>query len=81
MKSIKRRSKNVYWIWHTEGNPLYYHREDGPAIEFDDGRTGWWLFDKPIKSAEEFRKRLGLTKEDVSIIILKHGPITMDEWM
>ena len=27
---------------------VYYHREDGPAVEYPDGSKEWWLNDKKL---------------------------------
>lgn len=40
MESKRHRYYN-FWAWFTLDGK--YHREDGPAIEYDDGRKEWWL--------------------------------------
>ena len=77
MKSIRRRSiSDKFWIWHKEDHRNYYHREDGPAIEHDDGRTDWWLYNDRIYSSKEYQKITGLSDCEMSFLILKYGDIS-----
>src|ERR1039458_9170396 len=33
--------------WHTDGKPWgLLHREDGPAVEYEDGGKEWWQYGK-----------------------------------
>lgn len=39
-------------FWRLNGN---FHREDGPAVEWNDGTKGWWLNGKQY-TEEEFNR-------------------------
>ena len=73
-----------------------YHREDGPAIEWPDGRCEWWINGKkldpqPKKRTNtlpvgffvwEFRKNGDLHREDgpAFIVCNKDGVVIRKEW-
>ena len=35
--------------WYLNGN---LHREDGPAVEYADGTSRWWLNDRELTQSE-----------------------------
>jgi hypothetical protein len=43
-------------FYHKDKEMNILHREDGPAIEWTNGRKEWWLDDKLV--SEEEHKRL-----------------------
>lgn len=47
------------------------HRTDGPAAIYNDGWQGWYLHGEQIQDPEEFRKILGMTKEQLTFLIIK----------
>lgn len=49
MRSIYKR-ENIY-----QNDKGYFHREDGPAIEYSDGEKQWWL--NGVRYTEEKYKR------------------------
>ncbi len=47
-------------VWHAINDPHYYHREDGPAVIWDDGDACWYYHNKRYKSYEEMPLNLYL---------------------
>jgi hypothetical protein len=48
-KTIKTYNKEYKrWDWTLNGK---LHREDGPAVEYDDGAKEWWLLGRLYKNA------------------------------
>jgi len=42
MKSNRARNKEYeFWYWKNDDN--YFHHEDGPAIEYDNGTKFWYI--------------------------------------
>ncbi len=52
---IKDRFGNIFWFCNDK-----LHREDGPAVEFQDGSKSWHLHGERIDccSQEEFKRLL-----------------------
>lgn len=46
----------------TLGVPVKHHREDGPAVEYMDGKVEWWYKGIRIdcQSQEKFEKKIKL---------------------
>ena len=44
-----------YWAKYGK-----YHREDGPAIEYENGRKEWWFEGQKIATQAEFEQLLRL---------------------
>ena len=40
------------------------HREDGPAVEFQDGDKQWWLNNKSYRGLDEWAVELGIYGTD-----------------
>ncbi len=47
-------------IWHIKGNRGYYHREDGPARIFGDGREFWWYYNERYSNIKDMPLNLFL---------------------
>lgn len=43
-------------VWLLNGQYHQYHREDGPAIEFEDGTKWWYLNDKRYTESEYLKE-------------------------
>lgn len=65
--AITHPSGATEW-WSYDG----LHREDGPAKEFKD-KSEWYLNGEQVFSMDEFQALLGLSDEDISVLILKYG--------
>ncbi len=54
---VERRS--FYWV--VKGTAII-HREDGPAIEYNDGKRSWYYHNERIEcnSQEEFERLINL---------------------
>lgn len=71
MESKLRIDHHGHQIWETlKGD---WHREDGPAVIFNDGQQSWYLFNRSILDFKEFQYVLNLSDEDMSVLILKYG--------
>jgi hypothetical protein len=60
---------NRYWF--TADRKL--HRTDGPAVEFADGFTYWWLHDKSLSLDEYLDQNTELTDEEKVMMKLQYG--------
>ncbi len=48
-------------VWHWIHDNYYYHREDGPAVMFDDGKDYmWYYYNKVYQRPEEMPLNLFL---------------------
>jgi hypothetical protein len=54
LKNGRYANENGTVTWFKDG---VLHREDGPAVEFTDGRKYWWLNDVEL-TEEEFNQWL-----------------------
>lgn len=52
-----------------------YHCETGPAIQWNDGSYGWFLYSRRVSSYTEFQKLTGCDDEYVLLLKLKWGEI------
>lgn len=60
------------WVrWYQFG---VQHRDDGPAVISPDGRTYWYLDGEHITSPQQYQQRVGLSTDDMTRLILTHGP-------
>jgi hypothetical protein len=57
------------WWWLN--NKL--HRTDGPAIEYADGDTEWWLHDQSYTFDQWLEVNSDLTYSEKVMMKLKHG--------
>lgn len=55
MKLTKHIHKD-YTVWKNEDEDL--HREDGPAVIYNDGIEQWWLNGEPFNTEEDYKKEL-----------------------
>ena len=46
-----------------------FHREDGPAIEYDNGRKEWWLNNKRYIGMDEWAETLGIIDTDAFTLV------------
>jgi hypothetical protein len=53
------------------GDPL--HREDGPAVIWQDGSKEWFLHDERLTFNDWLERTPGLTDEEKVMIKLEHG--------
>ena len=64
-------------------NVVYYvssglfHRTDGPAIIYSNGTCRWMLNESPCLSNDHYQKATGISDEDMAIMILKYGNISL----
>jgi hypothetical protein len=49
------------------------HREDGPAVIWQDGSKEWWLHDNRLSFDEWLEETTGLTDEGKLMFKLEHG--------
>lgn len=48
-------------VWRLDGK---LHREDGPAIEYADGRKSWWLHSQKLTEEKHRLWTSGITMDD-----------------
>ncbi len=46
--------------WHKKGASVYWHREDGPARIYKDGREFWYYYDEHYDKPEDMPLNLFL---------------------
>lgn len=56
MEPYLKEFKNGTKFWRLNDDYHNYHREDGPAIEYPDGRKYWYLNGKKVSWKEVFRQ-------------------------
>ena len=58
-------------LWYKITAPWELHREDGPAVEYKDGRTEWHIngIKLSLKEIEEQKQKIALDKRIKSTII------------
>jgi len=52
-----------------------YHRIDGPAITYANGRQTWWVYGHSFKNTKEYQVAAELSDEEMLVIILKYGRV------
>jgi hypothetical protein len=58
------------------------HRIDGPAVTHQHGTLRWFLYGRPIRSNDEFKKMSGISDSEMIIMVLKYGPVSpMATWI
>lgn len=60
----------VHWYLQKSDYYLILHREDGPAIEWTDGRCTWWLHGQ-IYTFAEWCDRVKLSEEEKTMLLLR----------
>ena len=60
--------------WFINGQ---YHREDGPAYISSSGAKSWYINGKLCTDNKSFQKAANLTDEDMLMINLKYGNVTL----
>jgi len=73
---MKPPSKEVYSV-HMSGAKRHFrggklHREDGPALEYDDGAVEWYVEGKKL-TVVEYCRHLGLNDQEAVYFILKYS--------
>ena len=63
----------IRWTQQAADGYLMYHRIDGPAIEYPDGRSGWWLNDKHLTFDKWLDLNNELTDEGKVMFKLQYG--------
>ena len=57
----------------TDSGELHWHRLDGPAVEWANGRKSWWINDTPYSNFKAFQENAKLTDDQITILKLKYG--------
>ena len=60
----------------TYYNDRFYHRLDGPARISASGIKEWYVNDTLYKNNKAYQKAVGLSDEDMAVIILKYGNVS-----
>lgn len=55
MEPYLKQFKNGTKFWRINDAEHNYHREDGPAIEWHNGKKQWFLYGKEVSWKEVFR--------------------------
>jgi len=77
--SIKEFNENCYFINNPIDDSKYWyykqgkiHREDGPALEYNDGTKHWWLNGNEY-TFETWCKKINITDEEKVFLRLKYS--------
>ena len=70
---VEYNDGTIRWTKPASEGYLMYHRIDGPAIEYPDGRSGWWLNDKNLTFDKWLDLNDELTDEEKVMLKLKYG--------
>jgi hypothetical protein len=65
--------ENGHQKWYNRTGKL--HREDGPAVIYNNSYTRWFLNDVRYTSNKSFQEAANLTDEDMTAMILKYGNV------
>ena len=65
-EDIVIRSNSKFKSWFRNGR---LHREDGPAIEYTDGRKEWYLYGKMLTQRQHAIAVNGLSLDGKEIVI------------
>jgi len=74
--SDKEKKENAYCIKYSNGDMEWrvnglFHREDGPALDYSDGKVFWWLDGCPILF-DVWCNKLNKTNEEKVFLRLKY---------
>ena len=68
--AIIKPGKYQAWCLHDK-----YHRIDGPAIMYNDGRKFWWVDGFVVDNNEDFRIQANISEEALLVMVLKYGNV------
>jgi hypothetical protein len=64
------------WVDTSFWRDLFWHRIDGPACIWANGKYNeWWVLDVRCKNFKEFQYASGLSDDQMCILRLKYGEI------
>lgn len=68
-----QKAKSSDLIDVSKNSEGLFHRTDGPALRFSDGKNRYYINGKWIINRDDFKEAANITEEEMVIILLKYG--------